>query len=113
MTLPRVFTALALPVLVAACAQQEERPVIQGQLIFDKFGGPIGCDQGEYIPGAPNYLQCLPPDEACEDPAFSNNPFCRPPPGRQPNGGPDRTPGGQVPGAAPNPNNPNVPGRVP
>ncbi|MDJ0823996.1 MAG: hypothetical protein QNJ16_00695 [Rhodobacter sp.] len=118
MGLPRILCAFALPVVVAACAQQEERPVIRGQLLLDKMGNEVGCDEGVFVPGAPPEFQCRPPDDRCDPQFTAFDPDC-PPPGRRPNGGSDDgggdRPGGNQPGGNPagGPNNPNVPGRVP
>ncbi len=105
MKLSRVFSIFALPAVVSACAPQAPQPAIQGELMFDKFGGEVGCTQGEYIPGAPPEFQCRPPDDRC-DPQFSTfDPDC-PPPGR-PNGNDNDN--GRVPGTPNNPTRRQVP----
>ena len=109
MTFKHVLVALAVPAVLVACAQQEERPVIQGDLLFDKFGGAVGCDEGVYIPGAPQIYQCRPPGDVCDEypNAAAYDPLCLPP-SRQPRDPGDDDNNGQVPGTTPtpNPNNP-------
>ncbi len=103
MTLTRFLAILALPAFVAACAQQEEPPVIQGELMFDKYGGAVGCTEGVFLPNAPQQWQCRPPEDQCEtSPNLSRfDPRCLPPRQRQPGGNGDD--GG---GQRTNPNNP-------
>jgi hypothetical protein len=60
-----ILAATGVVALLAGCAQQEE-PMVRPQPVFDKFGG--GSCEGEwiYVPGAaPEYAECVPPDE-CE-----------------------------------------------
>ncbi len=108
----RILCVLAVPAVLAACAQQEEPRAIQGQILLNKMGEPVGCTSGIYIPGAPFEDQCRPPDGEC-DPQFANfDPDC-PPPGRRdmPSGDNGPTPT-NTPGTNPN-NPPGVPNRVP
>ena len=86
MKFSRILCSLALPVVVAACTQPETVPAIQGDLLFDKYGGESGCTQGRFIPGAPPELQCLPPDDQCDPQNAAFDPDCPPPLGREPNG---------------------------
>lgn len=58
---------IVVPLALAACAQTEPpRPLIRGEPIYSKYGDVIGCEQGRYIPGAPQRIQCLPPEECDE-----------------------------------------------
>lgn len=81
------LAATGVLALLAGCAQQEE-PMVRPQPVFDKFGG--GSCEGDwiYVPGtAPEYAECVPPDE-CE-PVYDSAgnlidcpPVRRPDPGR-------------------------------
>ncbi|MEM9427622.1 MAG: hypothetical protein AAGA06_13075 [Pseudomonadota bacterium] len=57
--------------LLAACAQQEEPPVIKPQPVYDKFGGSGSCVGGYiYVPGTvPELDECIPEDEC--DPVYA------------------------------------------
>ena len=93
-------TAIAVSLVLAGCAQQEEEPpVIRGEPTYDKFGGINGCEDGYiYVPGAAPIDQCLPPDDDCDPVTTADGQTIPcPPPVRNPNdplGGddPDRTP---------------------
>lgn len=104
MKLSRVLRVVALPAVIAACVPPAPPPAIQGELMFNKYGGAVGCTEGQYIPGAPPEFQCRPPDDQC-DPQYSTfDPDC-PPPGRPSDNG-----NGQVPGLPNDPGGGRVPG---
>lgn len=87
MRVSHYISALTIPLVLAACAQPETPPSIQGQLLLDKMGNEVGCVEGVFIPGAPMQYQCRVPDEVC-DPQFANwDPDCLPPRDVPPNGG--------------------------
>ncbi len=111
----RILGVLAVPALLAACAQQEEPRGIQGQILLDKMGNPAGCTSGIYIPGAPFEDQCQPRDGECDPQAATFDPDC-PPPRRTPNDMPSGDNGptpNNTPGTTPNPNQPGPPTRGP
>ena len=66
MSVLRLLGTVTVAGMVAACGQPEpDAPVVRGQPVFDKFGGIAGCESGEYIPGAAQEFQCLPPTDDC------------------------------------------------
>ncbi|WP_171323470.1 hypothetical protein [Halovulum dunhuangense] len=97
------MTLLACGAFVAACSQPEPAPpppVIQGEPIYDKFGGVTGCTSGVYVPGAAPQDQCLPPPDECTPNSTTAADPCLPlrddDRGRDPT-----TPDPQTPGTAP------------
>ncbi len=95
MSVLRSVTALGFAAVIGACSQpapEPSAPVLQGQPIYDKLGGIVGCEDGEYVPGAAPAEQCLPPGDECEpnSTATAGGLPC-PDPGR-PDDDPDRTP---------------------
>lgn len=86
MKIAPILAASAVAALLAACAQQEE-PMIRPQPVFDKYGE--GSCEGEwvYVPGtAPEYAECVPPDE-CEPVYDSAGNLIECPPERRPDPG--------------------------
>lgn len=62
----KLFAVMGVTGMLAACAQQEEPTIIKPQPVYNKFGE--GSCEGEwvYVPGAaPQFDECVPPDE-CE-----------------------------------------------
>ena len=89
MNIVRLSALAGIALILAGCAQQEET-MVRPQPTFDKFGN-ASCEGGWiYVPGtAPEYAECVPPDE-CE-PVYDsagNVLECLPPP-RRPSGGSD------------------------
>ena len=90
---------------LSACSAPPPPPPLQGELILNKYGNPVGCVEGVYIPNANYQDQCLPPaDDEC-DPGQAlpgtNVDYCDRPPVVDQDGGGGATPPrgtGSVPG---------------
>lgn len=75
----RIAGCIGVLTMIAACAPPPPAP-LQGEVIYNKFGEPEGCEDGRYIFGVPATEQCLPPlieTEYCDDPLI-NDPDCPP-----------------------------------
>ena len=78
----KLCVAVGVIGMLAACAQQEEPPVIKPQPVYNKFGE--GSCEGEwiYVPGAaPQFDECVPPEDC--DPVYAADGSiieCPPPP---------------------------------
>ena len=101
----RICTALGVIGVLAACAQQEEPPVIKPQPVYNKFGE--GSCEGEwiYVPGTvPELDECVPPED-CEPVYASDGSIieCPPPPRFPDPGGSDDSSGRSTAAGGPRP----------
>lgn len=72
----KITCGIILATGLVACSQPEPEPIMP-QPIYDKHGDVIGCEGGQYQPGA-GPVPCMPPpDDGC-DSTSPNDPDCYP-----------------------------------